>query len=394
MEYILEKFIEYLDKRIQKHVDYAPELINAEFKKTLSIRKAISINFKLYHEYGIEDIYFLLSYLTDSRETLIEKHHIFADYDILSKYLTEFPSYDKERMILLIESIKNNIESIQKSEKSKKNITFYNEQVTSNLIEKAMYKVIMRRRIKFRKKYENDNIDKMISYIKIIQERYLEKINSFDEEDIKIITETLKNMKVNNQMCDEINKLLMKEYRSRISEKETSIPYVSTKQTKKESKDDTESKVLSKKEYYEKTAEVGRYFDLKQMQATRYISISEKVNLIRLLQELNYENTDIERMLKIVDNGNKIYHEETHPMMKYIDTIDKIMYYKEQLELTEQQIEDLKYNFGLLFMCDSNEYVQWKDELLATLQSLENRFPKTHKYEIAQAEKASILVKR
>jgi len=396
MEYILDKFRKYLDGCPQKQMTHSINSIKAEFKKERSIRKVISMYRNAWQEGGIMDMCFLLVFLYDAKADLIEKHQIFVDYDILSKYLTEFPSSDKERMLILMESIKNNIESIKDSEismnrNSKQGITFYNGPELSNFFARIWTKVVMRKRRKARK----DNLDKMISYIKIIQERYLEKITSFNEEDIKIITETLKNMKVNDQMCNEINELLSKEYRRRIkNQNKEVVSQESIKYIKQESKTVVENNSLSKKEYHEKIVEASKYFDLKQMKSFRYITPPEKVELIRLLKELNYENIDIEKMLKIIDTGNKIYHEETHPMIKYMNVIDKIIYYREKLSLSEQQLQDLKYNFGILLMCDDSEYIEWKNELATTLKSLENMLPKTHEYELEQAEKASILVKR
>lgn len=214
-----------------------------------------------------------------------------------------------------------------------------------------------------------------------ILEHWFEKLDSFDEEDIKIIIETLGKMKVAEEICSAIKYNLNKDLEKRQSTKSVAI-----KTTTNRSEENTTFNPLSKKEYYQINNEISMYFDLENMKSIRYLSVSEKIQLVTLLKQLNSKEEDIEKILSVIDNGNKKYNDTVDPVIEYADVMYQVTYYKNQTQL-EQDTQNINQYLDEWLAADGEDCLAWENILKEEFDRVNFMLPKTHEYEIEEANK-------
>jgi len=209
---------------------------------------------------------------------------------------------------------------------------------------------------------------------KYLEEYYFDKIDTYNTDDVYNFINVLKEIGITPVLCANINSVLIKRINQR---------GLITSESKKENNFLNQ---LSKKEYYQINNEISMYFDLENMKSIRYLSVSEKIQIVTLLKQLNYKNEDIERILSVIDNGNKKHNDTVDPVIEYADIMYKCAYYENQLGL-EQYIQNVDEYIDEWLVASADDCVAWESVLKEEFDKIKLILPTTHEYEIEQANK-------
>lgn len=213
----------------------------------------------------------------------------------------------------------------------------------------------------------------VISEHRKIQEHYLDKKETYGIEDVEMIVSTLKDMQVDSALCDSIKIVLIKEIEKR-EKKETvnrELFRVSQKST-----------ILSKKEYYALKKEVQEY---ENAMNENYMSVSDSIHLVYLLQQLNYKENEIKDILKKIDKKNKQQNfDKINPIVQYNDLYNKLKFYSDKGYGIEK-LKELEGYFQEIFIVNDEEYATYKGWLAETLQTTLEIIPNNYEYELQEA---------
>lgn len=206
---------------------------------------------------------------------------------------------------------------------------------------------------------------------KDVKEHYLDIKSSYNDDDIDVVVGALSTIGLSDDFCYQSRELLLQK------KKNTTIDTISstTSIVKK-----TESKTITKKEYYKLKEEINSYFDLDEMEAIRPLYIEERANLIYLLEKYGMKKDDIIRILKIVEKEN-IWR---NPISVLNDIYEKLKYYNDG-SLTES-LEILKLCISeVCLMQESDRYENTIEFARECLDSILSEVPKTYEYEFKMA---------
>lgn len=198
-----------------------------------------------------------------------------------------------------------------------------------------------------------------------IKEHYIDKNDSYCEDDIKILVENLENIGFNPKLCYQIGIELL------------------NKITKKEIKINMDF-AIKKVDYKEIEKELNTYIDFRNMYITRLLSVREIIKVVSLLMKINTDKDEIRRFL---DNAY-IEINKLNPVALYIQSRDKLKYYEEKYGIKEE-MDILDDYFESLMICDEEEYNFFKNCLNEDLRKVLRYFPKSYDYEIEEAKKIS-----
>lgn len=231
---------------------------------------------------------------------------------------------------------------------------------------------------------EIEDIKTFIDCHRIIKEHYLDKQDSFNNQDIQIIIDTLIKLELEDESISKIKKGL-----------EALIYRRNSKQSKQEKKNESSNieikkvqyqpkELLSKKEYYALEKELETYFNIKQMLIIKPLSLKEVIYCIRIMLKLQKPDYIIDTFIRLVEKKNN--SEKKNPLSLYIELYDKINYYAENEDI-KRRIELIEEYFQEIFICSSDDYEFWKSMIDEELSTIQSNLPTNGEYEIEEAKK-------
>lgn len=221
-----------------------------------------------------------------------------------------------------------------------------------------------------------ENIQLFIEVHNIIKKHYLDKKDTYTNEDITIIIEYLTKLGLDIESLTRIKKgleiIIYKNNKKEKQNQEIQLPKI--KQPTKE--------YLSKKEYFKIKHELEEYIDLCILSPVKELTLKEIIYCIRLLMLIDIPEYQIDKFLKEVSKTIK----GNNPISLYISLYDKINYYakdetiKNKIKLVEEYLKEI-------FICQDDDYRFWKDMIEEELSSIIEQIPNTGEYEKQEARR-------
>lgn len=217
----------------------------------------------------------------------------------------------------------------------------------------------------------------------LLKNYYLDKEDSFTEEDISYILPILDNLELDEESISKIERGLHSMVYRRNSkkakqEKATNNPNIPIKKVHFPKKE-----ALSKREYYSIESELSTYFSFEKMIAPRALSLKEVIYCIKLMLKLQKPEHIIDSFIREVEKRNST--ENRNPVSLYIELYDKIKYYA-QSESIARKIALVEEYLSEIFICQDNDYEFWKEMIDEELTSLLSELPNNGEYEKQQAK--------
>ncbi len=339
----------------------------------------------------------LIRLFSVEKEDWEEYSELYYDFEGLSRYLIKSPLNTREKFMVILHLIQKNIatgifqKEIQVFDPRKNKeyeFTSLTKQQVENLWLQKEYTKLQQadnyiltdkqKRIKselyeYATECKIDASDIILNHSKI-QGHYLDKIETYDMDDIDTIVDTLKDMKVNGNLCENIKNMLIKQLEKRT--KRNGIGnYTSFRVS-------PISTVMPKKEYYALKKEVQEY---ENAMNENYMSVSDSIHLVYLLQQLNYKENEIKDILKKIDKKNKQQNfDKINPIVQYNDLYNKLKFYSDKGYGIEK-LKELEGYFQEIFIVNDEEYATYKGWLAETLQTTLEIIPNDYEYELQEA---------
>ena len=260
---------------------------------------------------------------------------LYYEFHILSRYLLDSPLNVRESFSIILYFIQKNIatglldmgKEVQVLD-PKKNMTykftsFSQDEAIKFLYQKEYKKLLTEEEdmLSLEQKQRKEELLKfsdecmidgsnIISEHRKIQKHYLDKKETYDMKDVEIIVSTLKDMKVDQNLCESIKNMLIKQIEKRAKQNKTGN-YKSFRVSET-------SKVMSKKEYYMLQKEAEKYRNIVN---EGYIHISDSIHLVSLLKQLNYTENEMKDILKEIDKKNRQHFDKINPVIQYLSLI-------------------------------------------------------------------------
>lgn len=193
---------------------------------------------------------------------------------------------------------------------------------------------------------------------KTIEEDYFNHKDSLTEENITSYIDQLKKLKLSDEVATSLRIFLMK----KIKKEKPTLQLKTIKNLKKDV-------ILSKKQYYELESKLKEMLDLDTMTFKREIYSDELQNLFQIMIQLKY---DKETIYEVARKYEKMNHQK-NAIVLYLEVIDQLRDY-----ISEEEVHNLEEIFQETFICNSEDYIEWKNMLKENLLDQINQIPKDH----------------
>ena len=211
---------------------------------------------------------------------------------------------------------------------------------------------------------------------RLIKEHFFDKKNSFDENDLEILLQVLKDFGLSTSLIVSFRNVLQKEINKRARSREV-IPYM--------------GKVLepvninykSNKVYNLIERELRPYFDIRTMTLVKPLNLEEQIYCVSLLLKLDFSEDEIVNILKII---NKKQFIDDNPLTVFVSLFNKLKYYDENCEIKESIDLIIEFMREMVIVSDC-EYIEWKSLVSDELSKVLKLIPKTYEYEIKMGRK-------
>ena len=367
---------------------------------SVNIPKGIRINTRLTGTFGS---WFNYPHLAT------RKHLIFGKYSLASVIIKQQPYLSENEYINLVFGIVNrNIEAglldenrvISKSDKKldvrvfnqyhQERLDINNEEILNIVIEK--YRDFFIEQIPESETdvfdildLDVDNLEQFKSAHSKIKEHYIDKTDSFNSDDIEITIQSLKEIGYTDEICEKVFKVLKRVlYKRELKDQKEELKRRREELSNNVISTPVEQKpIIPKKEFQTVYRELNEYFDFDNMKSKKYLSLKEVIYCIHLMLKINFDNETIDEFIETIKRENKKIN--NNPITLFVDLYDKLKHYEKELNLTEKlkMIESL---IGEIFICSSEDYEFWKENINEELQNIINSLPNNHEYELSQAK--------
>lgn len=193
---------------------------------------------------------------------------------------------------------------------------------------------------------------------KTIEEDYFNHKDSLTEENITSYIEQLKKLNLSEEVANSLRIFLMK----KIKKEKPTLQLKTIKNLKKDV-------ILSKKQYYELESKLKEMLDLDTMTFKREIYSDELQNLFQIMIQLKYDKETIYEVARKYEKMNQ----QKNAIVLYLEVIDQLRDY-----ISEEEVHNLEEIFQETFICNSEDYIEWKNMLKENLLDQINQIPKDH----------------
>ena len=221
---------------------------------------------------------------------------------------------------------------------------------------------------------------------KILKEHYLDKLDSFNIDDIDIIISTLKELSIDEELCNKVKNALNRIlYKSTIREQKEKTRLENERSLTEAFKSTKSSKtIIPKKDFQVVYRELQQYYDFDNMKPKKFLSLNELIYCIHLMLKIDFDEKTINEFIESIEKENKKI--QNNPISIFINLYNKFKYYEMDLNLTEK-IKRIESYIGEIFICSSEDYEFWKESINEELNDILDSLPINHEYEVSEAKK-------
>ncbi len=134
---------------------------------------------------------------------------------------------------------------------------------------------------------------------------------------------------------------------------------------------------LSDREYKRLNRALRPYFDLNSMVASQPLTLEEQITCTKILMDMLLDDATI---IAILNQINRLGPKDNHPIRRYLELYDKLIYYSGEDEIDEL-IAELEQAFKQLFIADNEDYEIIKCVIDDDLNKVLTLIPATYDYE-------------
>lgn len=211
-------------------------------------------------------------------------------------------------------------------------------------------------------------INDIIRAHRIIQDEYLNKVNTNEEYDIESLMRAFSLLGYPNpyalkSFLEKINK------KKSTNEKPIKLNCGSLKVE--------QTPMIAKSDYYQGMQMISKYYDLDNGILKKTLKISEIQYVVTIMQNLNFSSTTIENFITKALKK----HKKLSAIDRYLDLSEKIEYYKSNLDIEnlDRTIHELVDEY---VNSSSNDKDFWLSSINEELEALENLLNRSHNYEL------------
>ena len=221
-----------------------------------------------------------------------------------------------------------------------------------------------------------------LSYLKELHRNismhYFEKIDGFDNDDVRAILCVLESFGVPKNMCDSFKYYFDREVKKREPKEEVVIVRDFHKKL--------DENRITEKEYNLLNRELKKYFDLDDMYMEEPLTIDMQIYCVSLMMKMRISLDTIKKALKVMNRNNKNLSDNVNPIVLFNRLYGRLNYYSDNEELVEA-ISQIMNFFQEIFICSNDDYEFWKSMIGEELEKALTLIPNTYEYEIEEAKK-------
>lgn len=291
------------------------------------------------------------------QEHILEEDTLFIDINAIKNYPFKTMSKEEACSLIMDRKVRNLIENAEKDPALKEKI----DEIFS-----------------FTEKYAPD-ISQFKESNAIAFASYFEKQNTYDEQDIKNLLLSLKNMGVSKKMLKFIEITLEKNYQKRTKgEEKNKISF---------EKIEYKKKYLTDEEYRKIRKELGKYYNIYQNKILKELTNEEMIYCLSLLYQLGVEDSEINNFLLKYHFINPIQR-PINSIQDFLLQFEKINYYQDNEKIKTIKNNLLEY-MSDIFIVDDEEYLWIKEEIKNEMDKVYYLLKENYQYEKNKAKKLS-----
>ena len=221
-----------------------------------------------------------------------------------------------------------------------------------------------------------------LSYLKELHRNismhYFEKIDGFDNDDVRAILCVLESFGVPKNMCDSFKYYFDREVKKREPKEEVVIVRDFHKKL--------DENRITEKEYNLLNRELKKYFDLDDMYMEEPLTIDMQIYCVSLMMKMRISLDTIKKALKVMNRNNKNLSDNVNPIVLFNRLYGRLNYYSENEELVKAVSQIMNF-FQEIFICSNEDYEFWKSMIGEELEKATSFVSNTYEYEIEEAKK-------
>lgn len=249
--------------------------------------------------------------------------------------------------------------------------------------EKAKYKLER----KLKKAQRKNNIEQIISLTRkltglekiktvhsccnTVMKHYFKKDNSYQYEDVEILMKAFSSLNINSEIRKKIRRALVKPLKD--ANKKSDIKDISF------NNGEYKKNLITDQDYKKLRKELNSYFDFYNVKPLKELNGEEIERCIEILIKLDEENR-IHQFLYTINQG-KEFTKPNNPISYYVSIYNKLKYYEEKLNISNN-LNNINEYLQKLFICDDSEYEFYKELIEEELNKIVKLIPNTYEYEI------------
>ncbi len=215
-----------------------------------------------------------------------------------------------------------------------------------------------------------------------IENHYINKIDSYNEQDIQFVIVSLKAIGVDRELQEITASILRKNLRKIDALKSKKIKENRIKPFKKTI---VTPKPLSKTEYDAIYSRIMKMYDIEEHTIVSALTKEEIVYLVSLMFRINIPEKEIRKSIQKINwQGWKAYDNPIKEFNDYYDKLQKNSHIGE----VEIALQNIKEYLSLAFLPENdNEYVGWKQEIAEELKRVRKILNQDDTYELEEGRK-------
>ena len=219
------------------------------------------------------------------------------------------------------------------------------------------------------------NMSHFLEAHKKIKKHYLSKLITYDKSDIQIVLASLKELKVKENILQKVSFTLEQDFQKRTK----SIQPISLNLDLPTST----SHYITDEEFKHLKKELATYYNVYENQILKDITSEERDHCLELMALLGRSDKEMRNFLL---RSEFVVSLPKNPIQRFLVLYDKIRYYDSNFQIKEVE-DNILFYLSDMFMADEEEYRWIKQEIQEELYRLDYLFPDNYKYELEQVKK-------
>ncbi len=347
---------------------------------------------------SICELMYIYQFMDNLSNIKDDNKHYIDNFSVLSMYILNSPLKGKEKTSILMDFINYNIKmdldnsskfvvnldlpklykhGVKLSELFKLMVTDELDKIFSNNDAELNNHQLKIKKLLIKSESQQEAITSDIrDSHNIIKEHYFDKKDSFNFEDIEVVINALKFLKVDEELCNIVNAILNNEVEKRLQKEKSS-----KSEAKPLEKTVVKSKYISDQEYKQIRKELNSYVDVYTLMPKRLLSEEELIYCGDLLLKINIEPNFVKTLFVKNDKIKKEQKTSTveTPLAAYKRNYDKYKYYEKEYKLT-RNMEVINQYIEALATADEEDSLVWTEGIAEEMKKINNIIPADGSY--------------